>query len=337
MSETMMMDAVADIHDRYVLEFADVQPVAKVGLMRWMLPAAACLCLVLGALALRFVDGPKEPPALELPPVAGSTQSQIPTQETTQMPTASGPVSGGIGDGSAVWGGKTIWSGSLLEENSLSLNAGTSGTEAKPNMVTILPLLKKALQAYTEPETLFAVRVLDALGTDYKDVFRQIADTLTMVREPEGEILFLTGAQIASIQCPEGMALRIGLARRTRISNITLDVLSQMEQDTLMVDVWFDFKNSEYYYDAYDNGIFASMEEMRAARTSEMLRLTGEHLAALGLALEDARPNASVYIYGFTAELTREQMARLLTEEQFDDLWRLEESYGDDFYEEICD
>ncbi len=185
MSETMMMDAVADIHDRYVLEFADVQPVAKVGLMRWMLPAAACLCLVLGALALRFVDGPKEPPALELPPVAGSTQSQMPT---TPAPT-----------GATIWGNAAHFGG-----------VGTvgGGNELEMGKVEVCYCLLETMETSENAADVYAVRLTEGSGVEKDVIYKTVVQPLGVDEDfLENNVVFLTREQIEHFKCPNNMSI----------------------------------------------------------------------------------------------------------------------------------
>ncbi len=225
MSETMMMDAVADIHDRYVLEFADVQPVAKVGLMRWMLPAAACLCLVLGALALRFVDGPKEPPALELPPVAGSTQSQI--SATPPAPP-----------------GATVW-GSLGHFGPADFETVDNGT------IWLCECLTNAMKNSKDDTDIFAVLVAGFTETSpLKDtqVYQEFVLPLGAPEDfMENYTIFLTKKQIETLECPENMGIAMHLCTLPDVKLasdgkvlVSEAYFKQLNDETMTVFIEFD-------------------------------------------------------------------------------------------------
>ncbi len=321
MTGLKMMEAVDGLSDKMILEFADVQPVRqeRVGLLHWLLPVAACLCLLLGAAGLYFMNQQDPGPSLEFPPV-NSTQSTA--QASTQPPATS--------EMSKFY--NVVWAGA--DEETIVLADFLN--ELKVNTVTLGPVLQEAFEVYTEPNTLFAVRIQDAYGTESSIVLQKVKENLTMLKEPEGSYLFLTKEQIQSIQCPEGMALWIGLVRKDRVGRITLEVLEQMEQETLSVEVYFNFGNYLYYRNAYREGLFDSLEEMRAARSKEMMGLIEQCVTELGLAMEDITPKTVVVSYGFTAELNKEQIRRLLEEEWQDILFSIWESYGDDFFVDPC-
>ncbi len=203
MSGKKLMEAIGGLDDRYILEFAQPEPMGR-SRVHWLLPVAASLCLLAGGLSLYFMDGEKSSVSLEQP----STNSTL----STALPTASvSSTLPGAVDVEAL--SIVIWA----EGEDMLLGPGNYLEEAAYpiGVVTLQPMLQNAMEQYSDPNVRYAVGLWDAAGAEEAVVYEQVTQALGLDWNGESDVLFLTRAQIGAIQCPEGMALCVELVRET--------------------------------------------------------------------------------------------------------------------------
>ncbi len=318
MKNKEIMEVIGDLDDRYVMEFAQVQPAARAGLTRWMLPVAASLCLLAGALGLYFMNGEEPLVSLEqsVPSTTLSAETTLPDtpSKTEQL---------------VIWAGRRD-AFDFFGDADFADEALSSVGE-----VVLLPVLQEAIARYSNCDVRFAVRLWDEVGAEDALVYEQVTRALDLDWDG-GEILYLTEEQIRAIRCPEGMALIVGLVQKTVIHDITLDALDTLEKNTILAEVWFAFPDTFYqaYLQAYRNGQYESWEAMCDAKETEMIAGLEIYAAELGLSPEDIRyTQCLLTTASFTAELNKDQIRSLLTEAQFDNVYQISEVYGDIYCE----
>ncbi len=316
------MEAIGDLDDRFVLEFAQPEPTEarkETGRVHWMIPVAACLCLLAGALGLYFLDGGRPSASLQQPSTITTPSATRPTVPSEPNATKTEQL--------VIWAGTTD---TIYE--AMGGNFGLTGPRYPVGEVTFLPGLQDALAHYPDPDVRFAVQLWGGEDTNQADVYEELG----LNGDKDCMTLFLTAQQIRSIPCPEGMALVLGMVRKSLIRDITLDVLDTLEQDTVLVKVSFVYSDIyDCFHQAYDSGAFADIGQMQTAQKAAMVARMESCAIELGLSVEDILgTECMVEQASFTAELDQDQLRRLFTEEQFDNLYKIEEAYADAFCEE---
>ncbi len=157
---------------------------------------AACLAVMVAAgFGLFSHLQPQEPPALEQPPVAGSTQSQIPTQETTPMPSTPAPT------GATIWGNAAHFGG-----------VGTVGGENELEMgkVEVCYCLRETMETSENAADVYAVRLTEGFGAEKDVIYKTVVQPLGVDEDfLENNVVFLTREQIEHFKCPENMSIRL--------------------------------------------------------------------------------------------------------------------------------
>ncbi len=217
--------ALNEVRDEYILDAA----MPRKAFAHWVLPMAACLCLVAGALGLYFMDDGRPPLSLEQP-IGNTTQSN--TQATVPETTAPPPT------GSTIWG-----------------SGGHSGIGRfeTPELggVWFCECLKEVMEHSTNPQDVFAVNILGFSGMDAVDdavLYREIVLPLGAEEDfLENRIVFLTQEQIKNLKCPESMGLALHV---DTLPDVTLcrggkalvseAYFQELEEETMTVLIEFD-------------------------------------------------------------------------------------------------
>ncbi len=327
MREEKLMEAIGGLDDRYILEFA--QPEAAKPSAHWLLPVAASLCLLAGAVSLYVMDGGEPPVSMEQPSANTTISTTVPTaSREPSLPQATMPEAPEI----------LVW----LADNHHFHESGTGfGSMAETDYpfdeVTILPMLQGAMEQYPDPNVRFAV-VLGGVTVGFpSEVYETVAEDLGVDWDEEQGIFFLTEEQIRSIQCPEDTALCLGLARKQIDQDITLDLLETMEQETIRAEVIFYFPDIyDAYRQEYTSGGYRDYDQWEDALNQAMIARLKTYAEALGLPVEAMEDTMSSRGYAFfTAEFSKEQLYRLLTEDTFDALYEISPLHPGAYYEEL--
>ncbi len=187
--------ALNEVREEYILEAAAPQKV----FVYWMLPVAACLCLLAGAMGLYFMDGGRPPVSLELPIVnttesaakpSDPTETAIPTEPTITEGTVPAPT------------GVTIWGhGEAM---------GAPADYGKLGVVCMERTVEELMERAENPEDVLAVYVKDAEEASDQEVYERVLKPMGVTDEAffvENGYTFLTKEQILTMECPEDMAI----------------------------------------------------------------------------------------------------------------------------------
>lgn len=290
MNGKLLMAAIGEVQDRYVMEFAQVEPVKKaqpLGIAK-LLPLAACLCLILaGALTLiRPQELPKPQPGTSVPGTAAP--STVPS-------------------GNVIWAPGDLHS--YEEPGDMALT--------EPGTIQVDKALTEAFERYSAEHNIFAIEVHELSGADRAAVYEQFVSKLGVAEDYlEHGLLFATRKQVEAFRCPQNMSIVLAWAVPMG-ENIALNRnnIQNVRSETLAVTVYLD--------DDVDNVMRALAKYEATMPPDEYLELWRSSIEeAVEKAIhgvledhgisEDTLINKGIYLTNFTAELSKETVERLI-------------------------
>lgn len=171
MNAEKLMNAIGNISDRHIIEFAVIQQKEYKTLWGKVASIAACFCIILSAILI--------------------------------IPSVLSNVGNPQNPGDTIDPYEIIWGDSSTNENvSDYIDIATVGS------VTVVDSLKKSIEDREDDAVLYAVLITETTGKSSEYIYNAFVKPLN-VREQyfDHGIIFITESQINALQCPVNMAI----------------------------------------------------------------------------------------------------------------------------------
>lgn len=296
MSGNVMMTAIGNLHDRYILEFAEVTPLKKrpSAFVTKILPLAACLSVVI-MLVIFFVQN------------KGVQQGYPPSSAL---------------NGSIIWGSGAA--DNIVEDY--------SGQAAKGTII-ITNSLKTAIANSTNDRDLFAVLVTEMSNASRDDVYNIFVKPLNIEEQYIATgVILISENQIRSLVCPPNFALVLSLAVKAYEDRpINPDTLDAVEGERITVKVYLKWNVDDLLAQHQEQLEHLHDEEYQKTKQSiiklEVSKIVGEFIADYEIANESI-DTMGIYIPEFTAELDTALIAQIMEDDRVDIVLENTDSIG---------
>lgn len=284
MSGKVLMAAIGDINDRYVMEFAEVQPIKKhcSVLVTKILLFAACLCIVV--------------------------MSVVFMMQNHNIPQGSDP--GDISTGNVIWGEGV--GDNVVEEY---------GDQAIKGTIVIAESLKNAMTNSDNGKDLFAVMVTEMTGATPNDVYNTFIKPLNLNEEYLNTgIIYVSENQINTLECPSDFSLVLSLAVKPYEDKpVNQETLDTTVSEKIKVKVYLKYNVDDILaqYQGQLSGL--SDEEYQQMQQSiieaEISQMVNKFITDYEIAAESIS-GIGIYIPEFTAELDAALLAQIIEDDR---------------------
>lgn len=296
MSGNVMMAAIGNLHDRYILEFAEVTPLKKrpSAFVTKILPLAACFSIVI-MLVIFFAQNRNVP---------------------------QGDPSSSALNGNIIWGSGAA--DNIVEDY--------SGQAAKGTII-ITESLKTAIANSSNDRDVFAVLVTEMSDVSRDDVYNIFVKPLNIEEQYIATgVIFISENQIRSLVCPSNLALVLSLAVKPYEDKpINPDSLDAVEGERIAVKVYLKWNVDDLLAQYQEQlGKLHDEEYQKMKRSiikSEVSKMVGEFIADYGIANESI-DTMGIYIPKFTAELDTALIAKITEDDRVEIVLENTDSIG---------
>ena len=279
MSGNVLMAAMGNINDRYIMEFAEVKPIKKhhSALLTKILPLAACLCVVIMSAILLTQNG------------------------NAPQGNQSGDLANNV-----IWGNGV--SDNVVEEY---------GDKAAKGTIILAESLENALKNSDNEDDLFAVMVTEMTGAAPNDVYNTFVKPLNVNEKYlETGIIFISEEQIAELECPSDLSLVLSLAIKPYEDQpVNQETLDTTVSEKIKVKVYLKCNVDDLLSQYQEQLSGLSGEEYQQMRQSiikaEISQMVSKFLADYEITAESVS-ETGIYIPKFTAELNTTLISQII-------------------------
>lgn len=284
MSGKVIMAAMGNINDRYIMEFAEVKPIKKhySTFVKKILPLAACLCIVI--------------------------MSAIFLKPNNNMPQGNQP--GNAPNNNVIWGNGV--SDNIVEQY---------GDEATTGTIIIAESLKNAIENSDNEKDLFAVMVTEMTGATPNDVYNTFVKPLNVNEEYlETGIIFVSEKQITALECPSDFSLVLSLAIKPYEDKpVNQETLDTTANEKMKVKIYLKYNVDDILAQYQEQLSGHSDEEYQQMQQTiietEISQMVNEFIADYEITAESIS-GIGIYIPEFTAELDTTLISQITEDER---------------------
>ena len=284
MSGKVIMAAMGNINDRYIMEFAEVKPIKKhyFAFVKKILPLVACLCIVI--------------------------MSAIFLMQNKNVPQGNQP--GNVPNNNIIWGNGV--GDNIVEQY---------GDEAATGTIIIAESLKNAIENSDNEKDLFAVMVTEMTGATPNDVYNTFVKPLNVNEEYlETGVIFVSEKQITALECPSNFSLVLSLAIKPYEDKpVNQETLDTTTSEKMKVKIYLKYNVDDILAQYQEQLSGLSDEEYQQMQQTiietEISQMVNEFIADYEITAESIS-GIGIYIPEFTAELDTTLISQITEDER---------------------
>lgn len=283
MNGKVLMSAIGNINDKYIMEFAKVLPIRKQrsALFTRIIPVAACLCIIVMSVVLLMQRNDIN----HIKPV-------------------------NISDGNVIWGDGA--GDNILDDYSEKASKGT---------IIIAETLETAMNNSKNENDMFAVLVTEMSDISKDDVYNIFIKPLEIDEEyMENGIIFASENQIRTLKCPDNFALVLSLAVKPYEDKpVNQEIPDTALNQKIKVKIFLKF-NSYDILAQYSEQLYGLSDEVyqkmkQSIIKAEISKIINKFIDDYEIS-DDLLCGVGIYIPEFTAKLDITLISKIINDER---------------------